>query len=98
MPPVPLPHDDGLTRWERADQVGWDPVGLLAPTAGGDPETGCSGLVEVLPDCGGSSELEERLRQRNPVDDRGADIGHEPFGVVAEAGEALCAEHECDAS
>ena len=97
MPPVPLSHDDGLTRWERADQVGWDPVGLLAPTAGGDPEAGCSGLVKVLPDCGGACELEERLGQRHPVDDRRSDIRHEPFGVVAEAREALRAEHERDA-
>lgn len=97
MPPVSVAHDDGLAGWERAHEVGRDPVGLLAPTAGGDPEAGCSGLVEVLPDCGGSGELEERLGQRHPVDDGGADIGHEPFGMVAEAREALRAEHERDA-
>jgi hypothetical protein len=54
--------------------------------------------VEVLPDAGGACELEKVLRERHSVDDVGADVRHEPLGVVAKAGDALCPEDEGDTS
>lgn len=94
MPPVRLAHDDGLSGGQRSDEFGRDAVGLLQPPAGCDAESGCAGLVEVLPDGGRSGELEERLGHRDAVDDGGADVRHEPLCVLTEAREALSTEHE----
>ncbi len=93
---VPDEHD--LPGWECSDEAWGDAVGLLAASSGGDAEPCGPGLVEVLPDARGACELEKVLREWPAVDDVGADVRYEPLGVVAKAGDALCAEDEGDTS
>jgi hypothetical protein len=97
MCPVSVADEHDLACGEGSDEVWGDAVGLLAASSGGDAEACRSGLVEVFPDAGGSCKLEEVWGEWHEVDDVGADVGHEPFGVLAKAGDALCPEDECDA-